>query len=185
MRESFVPKKAGFSLLEMTTAMAIALLLGAFAFPQLNRYWQSFRLESAAQSLASNLELARYSAISKNVNVVVAFDPAASSYESFEDRNGNGIRDTGEVLLGSFSLPRQVEFNGAGLLGPPSSPSGPVVDPITFSNDKVVLNSQGKLNGGLGSIYLQNGMNDAAAISYNITGRMKAYRWNKSSSSWK
>src|SRR5207249_8200140 len=57
--------------------------------------------------------------------------------------------------------------------------------PISFSNDRVVLNSQGKLNAGLGVIYLQNAMNDAAAISYNIAGRMKTYRWDKSSSSWK
>jgi prepilin-type N-terminal cleavage/methylation domain-containing protein len=185
MRQSPFLRRAGFSLLELVTVMAIALLLGALAFPQLNRYWQSYRLDSAAQTLTSNLELARYSAISKDVNVVVAFYPAAFYYESFEDKNGNGTRDTGEVLLGSFPLPGKIEFKGAGLLGPPSSPSGPVTDPITFSNDRVVFNSQGKLNGGLGSIYLQNGMNDAAAISYNITGRMKTYRWDKSSGSWK
>lgn len=185
MRESFFAKREGFGLLELVTAMAIALLMGALAFPQLNRYWQSYRLDSAAQALTSNLELARYSAISKNLNVVVAFYPAALYYELFEDKNANGTRDTGEVLLGSFSLPSQIEFRGAGLLGPPSNPSGPVTDPITFSNDRVVFNSQGKLNSGLGSIYLQNGMSDAAAISYNIAGRLKTYRWDKSSSSWK
>ena len=178
-------KQRGFSLLEMLAVLGITLLVCAASFPQLNRYRHAYRLDSAVQTLASNLEIARYSAISKNVAVVVNFDVSQSSYQLFEDRNGNGARESGEFLLGSFGLPIQVQFRGSGLLGPPSSPSGPVTDPISFNNDRVVFNPQGKLNGGLGSIYLQNYLGDAAAISFNIAGRMKVFRWDKSSLGWK
>jgi prepilin-type N-terminal cleavage/methylation domain-containing protein len=186
----FMPKRrhrirAGFTLLEIVTVLVIALIMGAMAFPQINRYWQSYRLDAATQTLTSNLELARYSAISKNLNVVVAFYPATGNYELFEDKNGNGSKDTGEALIGSYSLPSRVEFKGNGLLGPPSNPSGPVADPITFTNDRVVFNSQGKLNAGLGTIYVQNAATDATAISFNIAGRMKTFRWDKASKTWR
>ena len=52
MRKSFFPKKVGFSLLEMLIVLAIALLLGGVAFPQLNRYWQSYRLDSRVDPTA-------------------------------------------------------------------------------------------------------------------------------------
>ena len=178
-------EQPGFTLLEMVAVLGITLLVSAVALPQLNRYRHTYRLDSAVQTLVSNLEIARYSAISKNVEVVVTFDTNKSSYQSFEDKNGNGMRESGELLLGAFSLPVQVQFSGTGLLGPPSSPTGPVTDPISFSNDRVVLNPQGKLSSGLGSIYLQNYAGDAAAISFNIAGRMKIFRWDKSSLVWK
>jgi prepilin-type N-terminal cleavage/methylation domain-containing protein len=178
-------KQAGFTLLEIVAVLGITLLISAFAFPQLNRYRHAYRLDSAVQTLASNLEMARYSAISKNVDVVVLFDVTQSSYQFFADKNGNGIRDGNELLVGPYPLPAQVQFRGNGLLGPPSGPTGPVTDPISFSNDRIVLNSQGKLNSGLGSIYLQNYSGDAAAISFNIAGRMKIFRWDKSSLIWK
>jgi Tfp pilus assembly protein FimT len=177
-------KQPGFTLLEMVAVMGITLLVCTVALPQFNRYRHAYRLDSAVQTLASNLEIARYSAISRNIEVVVNFDANQSSYQSFEDRNGNGIREGGEMLLGVFTLPIQVQFRGSGLLGPPSSPSGPVTDPISFSNDRLVFNSQGKLNSGLGSIYLQNYLGDAAAISFNIAGRMKVFRWDKSKLTW-
>jgi Tfp pilus assembly protein FimT len=177
--------EAGFSLLEIVTAIAVGLTLSALAFPQIGRYWQIYELDSAVQVLSSNLEVARYTAISKRLNVVVRMNVAASSYEIFEDANSNATRDTSEFLLGSHALPRQVQFNGSGLLGPPSNPSGSVGDPITFSKDMLILNPEGKLNGGTGSIYLQNTAGDASALSYNMASRLKIYHWNKTSQTWK
>jgi len=180
-----IASSSGFALLEMIAVLGVTLLLSAIAFPQLNRYRHVYRLDSAVQTLASNLEIARYTAISKNIEVIVILNAVQASYQLFEDRNGNGVRDGNELWLGTFSLPIQVEFKGDGLLGPPSGPTGPVTDPISFSNDRIVLNPQGKLSSGLGSIYLQNYAGDAAAISFNIAGRMKVFRWDRSNLTWK
>lgn len=145
---------SGFTLLEIIAVLGVTLLISAIAFPELSRYRHAYRLDSAVQTLASSLEIARYTAISKNTEVMVIFNAVQASYQLFEDRNGNGVRDGNELSLGTFSLPVQVEFRGNGLLGPPSGPTGPVTDPISFSNDRIVLNPQGKLSSGLGSIYL-------------------------------
>jgi Tfp pilus assembly protein FimT len=175
----------GLSLLETVTSIAVILLLSALAFPQIGRYWQVYQLDSAVQMLSSNLEVARYTAISKRKNVVAQFYAGASWYEMFEDANGNATKDTGEWVLGAYTLPRQVLFNGSGLLGPPSNPGAPVGDPITFGADRIVFNPEGKLNSGTGSMYLQNGSGDASAVSYNMASRMKIYRWDKAAQTWK
>jgi Tfp pilus assembly protein FimT len=178
-------ENSGLGLLEIVAAIAIILALSAVAFPRIGRYWQVYALDSAAQTLSSNLEVARYSAISRKFNAVAQFYVGASWYEIFEDKNGNGARDSAERSLGSYSLPRQVVFSGASLLGPPANPSGSVADPITFGSDRLTFNPSGKVNSGLGTIYLQNSAGDAAALSFNMASRMKVYRWSKSTQTWK
>ena len=177
--------KAGLGLLEIVMGIGIILTLSALAFPRITRYWQLYALDSATQVLSSNLEVARYSAISRKCNSVAQFYAGTSSYEIFEDKNGNGTRDPGERSLGRYSLPRQVLFDGANLLGPPANPSGNVADPITFGGDRLTFNPAGKVNSGLGTIYLQTSAGDAAALTFNIASRMKIYRWNKASHTWR
>jgi Tfp pilus assembly protein FimT len=169
----------------MVIIIAVLLILSAAALPRLGRYWQVYQLDSATQTLSSNLEVARYSAVSRKRNVVVLFYASASWYETFEDTNANGVRDSGEFRLGSYALPRQVRFDGSGLLGPPASPTGSVSDPITFASDRIVFNPEGKISGGLGTIYLRNASGDASAMSYNMASRLKIYSWNRTSQTWK
>jgi Tfp pilus assembly protein FimT len=169
----------------MLGAISVVLILSALVLPRIQRFLQFYALDSATQTLSSNLEVARYSAISRRHNAVVQFDAGASSYEVFEDKNGNGSKDSSERSFGRHSLPSRVLFSGANLLGPPANPGGSVSDPITFSGDRLVFNPAGKINGGLGTIYLQNGARDAFALTFNMASRLKVYRWNKTAQTWK
>lgn len=175
---------SGLSLIEGLIAIGVVLSLGALVLPQVLRYWQAYELDSATQALSSSLEIARYTALSKKCNVVVRFYAGSSWYEVFEDDNGNSVKDSGELSLGAYSLPRLVKFSGEGLEGPPASPSGPVSDPVTFAGDKVIFNPEGKISGGLGTIYLRNDAHDASALSFNLASRLKIYKWNKGNSTW-
>jgi Tfp pilus assembly protein FimT len=185
MNRTLFGEDSGLGLVEIVVATGVILTLSAISFPHIRRYWQVYALDAATQVLSSNLEVARYSAISKRVNAVAQFYASSSSYEVFEDKNGNGSRDSGERLLGSYFLPRHVMFSGMNLLGPPANPSGNVSDPITFGGDRLTFNPSGKVNSGLGTIYLQNSAGDATALSFNMASRMKIYRWNKSAQTWK
>lgn len=176
---------SGLSLLEIILVLALLLVLSGMAVPSLARYWEYFQLDSGTQSLSASLEIGRFNSISKRQTIVFRLNAGVGSYDFFEDRNENGDLDTGERALGAYSLPQHVQFRGQGLLGPPSSPGAPVSDPITFSGDRVVFNRLGKLNGGVGTIYLQNDLGDATAISFNIASRLKIYRWDKSAKVWK
>jgi Tfp pilus assembly protein FimT len=176
---------SGLSLLELILLLSVLLLLTAMAVPQMTRYLEFYQLDSGTQGLTSNLEIARYTAISGRKTVVVQFNRANASYGLFEDKNDNGNLEPGERNLGIYRLPEHVQFKGDGLLGPPSDPSSPVIDPITFNSDRIVFNALGKINGGTGTVYLENDLGDSSAVSFNIASRIKVYRWDKSTKVWK
>ncbi len=184
MKRKFSLSDSGLSLVEALIALGLVVSLGALAFPQVLRYWQNYELDSATQALSSSLEIARYTALSKKRNVVVHFYTSSAWYEVFEDNNANSVKDSGELSLGAYTLPRLVRFSGDGLQGPPANPTGPVGDPVTFAGDNVIFNPMGKINGGLGTIYLRNDAGDASALSFNMASRLKVYKWSKGNSTW-
>lgn len=113
---------SGVGLIEILAAMSVILILSALVLPRIRRFLEFYALDSAIQTLSSNLEVARYSAISRRCNAVAQFNASASSYEVFEDKNGNGAKDSAERTFGSYSLPRRVLFSGANLKRAASEP---------------------------------------------------------------
>lgn len=176
---------SGLSFIEVIVVLLVLLLLAAIAVPKMARYLEFYQLDSGTQGLTSNLEIARYTAISGRKTVVLQFNRVNASYSLFEDKNGNGNLEPGERNLGIYQLPEYVQFKGDGLIGPPSDPSSPVTDPITFNGDRIVFNAMGKINGGIGTVYLENDLGDSSAVSFNIASRFKVYRWDKSTKVWK
>ncbi len=175
----------GLSLPEMLVVLAGLLLLLSLTFNPLLRTLEFYRLETATHRLAASLEWARHSAIARNEEAVAAFHVEAGDYEIFMDSNSNRTLDPAELLVTRQRLPEGVSFDGTGLWGPPSSPSDSINDPVSFPFHQVVFNPQGKLVGGIGTIYLQNRMAEARALSFNMAGRLKIYAWQKKSTTWK
>ena len=172
--------------METVVAAGLILILLGFAIPGFSRYWEVYRLNSAVQTMLSNLGRGRYRAITRNRGVVVRFQQEQRSYRLFEDLDGNGLRGPSEPLVGAYSLPGQVNFSSTGLSGPPAADTPrPVADPITFSGDRFTFNPEGYCNK-LGTIYLQNASGDAAAISCSMprVGRLRRYGWHHAKGAW-
>lgn len=176
----------GFSILETVVVAGLILILLGFAIPGVSRYWEAHRLNSAVQTMLSNLDRGRYRAIAGNREVVVRFQREKRSYRLFEDLDGNGLREPSEPLVGAYSLPDRVDFNSTGLSGPPASARPrPATDAITFGGGRFTFNPEGYCNK-LGTIYLQNASGDAAAISCSMpgVGRLRRYGWHDAKGVW-
>lgn len=178
--------KKGFSIFETVLVAGLILILLGLAIPGFSRYWEVRRLNSAVQTMLSNLDRGRYRAIARNREVVVRFQQEQRSYRLFEDLDGDGLRGPSEPLVGSYSLPGQVNFSGAGLSGPPAAAAPrPVADAITFGGDRFTFNPEGYCNK-MGTVYLQNASGDAAAISCSLpgVGRLRRYGWHQVKGVW-
>jgi len=183
---SHINDNKGFSIFETVLAAGLILILLGLAIPGFSRYWEAYRLNSAIQTMLSNLNRGRYRAIAGNREVVVRFQRELRSYRLFEDLDGNGLRGPSEPLVGAYSLPDQVDFSSIGLSGPPASAKPrPVADPITFGGDRFTFNPEGYCNK-LGTVYLQNASGDAAAISCSMpgVGRLRRYGWHDAKGVW-
>jgi Tfp pilus assembly protein FimT len=175
----------GFTLIELVVAISGMFALLVLAVSPLNQYLDNSRLDAGTQTLVATLELARHAAIGRNQEMVVGFYPAIRYYELFQDTNKNGLRDGNESVTTSHQLPEGVAFDGTGLWGPPSGPTDRVGSAITFSANQVMFNPQGKIEGGLGTIYMQNRSGAARAVSFNMASRLKTYAWQKASATWR
>lgn len=64
-------RAAGFTLTELLVVVGIIALMGAVAVPSLLAFIRNYSIESSAKEMASEMQTARYKAISRNVNLGV------------------------------------------------------------------------------------------------------------------
>ncbi len=81
---------AGYSLVELLVVLGIILVLSAIALPNIGQYIRNYRIRSATQEIAGEIETARHKAIAKNVNLGVVFAVVSSTqylYAVEDDQN--------------------------------------------------------------------------------------------------
>jgi prepilin-type N-terminal cleavage/methylation domain-containing protein len=100
-RRSFRPTaerdaRAGFSLMEMMVVLMIVGLGMAMVVPRINVTQQ--RAESAVQSVASTLMVAQRAAVSRQHDVIVAFETDQQRVRIHFDIDNDGVMDAGEAV---------------------------------------------------------------------------------------
>jgi prepilin-type N-terminal cleavage/methylation domain-containing protein len=124
--------RAGFTLIELAVALAVAGVLAMTAAPPIARYIQDYRLEGAASNMVAELHLLRHRAVAEGNNYVMLLDPDNDSYIVFDDDNNNDSQDDGESVIGPVDMP-----NGLRLRNGPWLP---------FPNNTVSLRPDGTAN---------------------------------------
>ena len=122
-------------------------IICAIAAPSMNRIMKSYRLKSAANDLASTLQLARITAISQNAHSFLTFNTSTQSYSAFSDNGAGGGTANDGVQSGTEPTIKTInirnEYSNEITMGTPS---------FGVTN---YFNSQGICGAG-GSILLQN-----------------------------
>ena len=86
--------EAGTSLVEVLTASAVALILGALSVPALTAQRGSLNAAGAARHVASLLHATRAEALKRGVHVALVFESSSGEYRfaMFADGNYDGVR---------------------------------------------------------------------------------------------
>jgi prepilin-type N-terminal cleavage/methylation domain-containing protein len=164
---SFIFRQKGFSLIEVLYVVGIICILSVMAVPNLSGMMKSYRLKSAANDLASTLQLARLTAISQNARSVVAFDTANQTYSVFSDNGegggtmNDGIRSGSEPTIKTMNV--RNEYSNEVTMSTPS---------FGVSN---FFNSLGMCNGG-GSVVLQNTSGESLQVVIAQGGAVKVIK---------
>jgi len=92
-RQLLVLSDRGFTLVEIVVALSLISILLAIAIPEWGTLLPTFRLNSSARQVQSELNRVKARAVSENTNFRLVF--SAASY-SIERDNGTGYETTGE-----------------------------------------------------------------------------------------
>ncbi|MBN1932205.1 MAG: GspH/FimT family pseudopilin [Desulfobacterales bacterium] len=147
----------GFTLIELLTIISIISLMSALAIPNFFEWRQSAKLNSAIQTLTSDLAMARMHAIklynSTGSGVDVVF--AANGYTIFIDDDNDNVIDTGEAVLRNKTYPAGVSMNA-----------------VTFTGSRTVFHRAGSVSPA-GSVTLNHGSGLRMRVVVSFVGRIR------------
>ncbi len=218
------PDYAGFTLVELLVVIGIASIIIAIAFPVVFKTLRSGNtVQQAAKQLEADLKTAQNASIragggdmSNGVlvrnSVFVVFN-SANSYQTYtyEDLNGNGVRDPGEATQvgNTMVLPDSVIFgtatgvnvtknacwnnntSGAAFGNNGGQPGGNGVPPncggawpcVEIDSNGFPLPDNGNSSLVGGTVYLTNNI-DTFAVNMNAAGLITVCKWPQGAEGW-
>jgi len=170
---SYLPKnrdargESGYSLIELSVVLVLLGLVVMVGMPAMQDWLERYRVRTAAQSLASDMQLQRMRAVSRNRRFTIALSQANGTYTLWEGDPVNGL--TTQISPEPVVLPMGVTFTTS--LG----------DPIELSwqgnDDFAVFHPDGSVNDRLAQddeITLTNAMGESFRVVINqVTGRVQ------------
>ena len=190
-------RKAGFSLAEVITAVAIIGILAATTVPAFAAFRRRSSVIAQAAQIRSVFRAARMRAITRNANAGVRFTQRGSNwlYALYDDGDGDGIRSN-DIAAGidrCFKAPSLLlpEFNVAtvGVLSstirdPDGDPLRPTASPVQFGSSATC--SFGPTGSATpGTIYLTSGEGELFAVRVlGASGKVRMLRYRGGARKW-
>jgi prepilin-type N-terminal cleavage/methylation domain-containing protein len=173
-------RKAGFTLLELLTAIAIICIISAVAFPAVSALYGGCCVKAAIYELTGMLKEGKQNALSNGIYYGITFNTTAGIISLVTGKGSDGTWNTpDDPVLRSFRLADKgggLRF-GHGSYGPISglveAPDG-----VSFPNNNSCICNP-NLTGNPGSVYIMSASGAAMALSMNTTDfGYKMYRWD-------
>jgi type IV fimbrial biogenesis protein FimT len=152
--------RAGFTMMELLVVIAIVGILSAIAVPNFIGWRQNREFTTSVQRIISVMHSAKMHAVKENVPAVVSFDMENQNFRAFIDHSNpnNNQWDPGtDRLIDFYEMPPGVRITHA----------------VFGTQNWVIFNGRGMINGGFGSVELTSDRGLSNAVSVNITGRIK------------
>jgi Tfp pilus assembly protein FimT len=185
-------RHGGYSLVELMIALILVMILAAFAIPNMATAIATLKLRGSASDFAGLVQLARTTAIRKNVTFTILFNLAGVK-GAYVDLSGNGSFDTGEPMIQFGGNANQVAAPGGASGAPTNLDAASGLLGWTASSGNISFNARGlPCDSGVNPCgtnvnyitYFEDtrsfGANGWAAVSITSAGRAKVWWWNGS-----
>lgn len=104
---------SGFTLMELTIAVAIVAIGAGVAFFSINGMMPGMRLSEASRNLKSDLNLAKLRAVRENDTISIDLDTDGDSYTIYFDLDNDGAVSAGDTVIKSVTMDPKVDLTAA------------------------------------------------------------------------
>ena len=194
MGRSRVFQSAGFTLIEVLLAVAIAMVMAGVALPVTAGALDELRALAAARYLAGRIVQSRMEAITRSTSVALRFEPAGPDYvfTPYADGNGNGVRaaDIHRGIDPPAGVPHQLgdSFGGVRLGLLPGLPdvdgaAGGSTDGVRIGTARILtMSANGTATSG--TLYVQGRRAQYAVRVLGATGRTRVLKFDTGAGTW-
>jgi type IV fimbrial biogenesis protein FimT len=144
-------RRAGFSLIELMTSIAIIAIITAIATPNVFTWVANQRFNGAVRDVQATVQYMRLFAVKQNAQATITFNNGASTYQTDKWKRG----------LGTGAAAHEIKTQ--------TLPTGVTVS-SSFVDGKLIFNSQGMATAGTITVTRQSGTPRNIIINVNLTG---------------
>ncbi len=145
--------KKGFTLIELTTTLAILGIISAIAIPSYLSWLPRYKLQTSVRHIYDDMNMARSRAVRTNADIGIEFNTSNNTYRVFVDTDNDQIFDAGETVISTGTLDNGIDITNS-----------------TFTADTYGFNSRGMATGTTGDVYMTNPSGLFMGVRVNIVG---------------
>ena len=157
----------GFTLTELTVALAILGIISAISIPSFFSWLPRHRLQTSVRHIYDDMNMARSRAVKTNTDVGIAFNTSNENYRVFIDTDQDQDFDSGETVLSTGTLENGVEIINS-----------------TFTDNTYGFNSRGMSAGTTGDVRLTNSSGLFLGVRVNTAGSLKIINSTDDGTTW-
>ncbi|HIE65102.1 MAG: GspH/FimT family pseudopilin [Nitrospira sp.] len=158
----------GYTFVELMVVLVVSGILVVLSVPSFTAQTSRRSLRRTSHKIVSQLRLIRQKAITEGKTLSIQFSPDSRQY----DLPGYGEQ----------TLPQMILFGASDEIHkiPKDRDGTPPVDGVSFTDNEVKFQPNGTYAGLGGSIYITNDspQRETMAITVNMTGRVRLYKWS-------
>jgi prepilin-type N-terminal cleavage/methylation domain-containing protein len=157
----------GFTLTELTVTIAILGIMSAISIPSFFSWLPRYRLQTSVRHIYDDLNMARSRAVRTNADIGIEFNTSNENYRIFIDANQNQTFDTGDTVISTGTLERDIDITGS-----------------TFTNNTYGFNSRGMASGTTGDVHLTNSSGLFLGVRVNNAGGLSILTSTDGGTTW-
>lgn len=159
--------KKGFTLIELTTTLALLGIISAISIPSYFSWLPRHKLKTSVRHIYDDMNMARSRAVRTNTDIGIEFNTSNDTYRVFVDTDNDQIFDAGETVISTGTLENGIDITNS-----------------TFTANTYGFNSRGMAAGTTGDVHMTNPSGLFMGVRVNVVGGLSIINSTDGGTTW-